>query len=276
MVLHFTKMHGLGNDFVVIDGVTKNVTLSTAIIKRLSDRHLGIGCDQVLLVEPPKQSNVDFEYRIFNSDGSEVEQCGNGARCLARFIRDRQLSGKSSLRVTTQNRTLTLNIIDESNVTVDMGIPSLEPSDLPFETAHRDRRYTVDLYGEPVSFSAVSMGNPHVILFVNEVQSAPVNTLGPQLENHSQFPNKVNVGFAEILNRHTLVLRVHERGAGETRACGSGACAAVVAAIDQGLAESPVQVQLTGGNLIIQWPGEGHPLIMQGSATTSFHGRIKL
>jgi len=276
MLMKFTKMHGLGNDFVVVDAVTQNVNLSTTAVKRIADRHLGIGCDQLLIVEPPSNSDIDFNYRIFNSDGSEVEQCGNGARCLARFVRDRKLSGKTSIRVKTMNRIISLSTNKDKTISVDMGIPGLEPKDLPLQAESRSESYCIDLGDQSVTIAAVSMGNPHAVLFVDEIESAPVSTIGPRLEKHPRFANKVNVGFVKVVNRQHIKLRAHERGAGETRACGSGACAAAVAAIQQGLVDSPVTVSLPGGSLRINWPGEGHSLIMIGPAITSFHGQIKL
>jgi diaminopimelate epimerase len=276
MWMKFTKMHGLGNDFVVIDAVTQNINLSAAVVRRIADRHLGIGCDQVLIVEPPSSTDIDFNYRIFNSDGSEVEQCGNGARCLARFVRDRKLSGKESIRVKTMNRIIGLSINKDNTISVDMGIPQFEPKDLPFEAECRSASYEIDLGDQTSTIAAISMGNPHAVMFVDDIDSAPVSTIGSQIEKHYRFPNKVNVGFVEVVNRRHVKLRVHERGSGETRACGSGACAAAVATIQKGLVDSPVTVALTGGNLTINWPGEGHSLIMSGQAVTSFHGQIKL
>jgi diaminopimelate epimerase len=276
MWIKFTKMHGLGNDFVVIDAVTQNINLSAAVVRRIADRHLGIGCDQVLIVEPPSSTDIDFNYRIFNSDGSEVEQCGNGARCLARFIRDRKLSGKESIRVKTMNRIIDLSINKDNTISVDMGIPQFEPKDLPFEAECRSASYAIDLGDQTVMIAAISMGNPHAVMFVEDIDSASVSTIGSQIEKHYRFPNKVNVSFVEVVNRRHVKLRVRERGSGETRACGSGACAAAVATIQKGLVDSPVTVALTGGNLTINWPGEGHSLIMNGPAITSFHGQIKL
>jgi diaminopimelate epimerase len=274
--MKFTKMHGLGNDFVVIDAVTQNINLSAAVVRRIADRHLGIGCDQVLIVEPPSSTDIDFNYRIFNSDGSEVEQCGNGARCLARFVRDRKLSGKESIRVKTMNRIIGLSINKDNTISVDMGIPQFEPKDLPFEAECRSASYEIDLGDQTSTIAAISMGNPHAVMFVDDIDSAPVSTIGSKIEKHYRFPNKVNVGFVEVVNRRHVKLRVHERGSGETRACGSGACAAAVATIQKGLVDSPVTVALTGGNLTINWPGEGHSLMMSGQAITSFHGQIKL
>jgi diaminopimelate epimerase len=276
MWMKFTKMHGLGNDFVVIDAVTQNINLSAAVVRRIADRNLGIGCDQVLIVEPPSSTDIDFNYRIFNSDGSEVEQCGNGARCLARFVRDRKLSGKESIRVKTMNRIIDLSINKDNTISVDMGIPQFEPKDLPFEAECRSASYAIDLGDQTVMIAAISMGNPHAVMFVEDIDSASVSTIGSQIEKHYRFPNKVNVSFVEVVNRRHVKLRVRERGSGETRACGSGACAAAVATIQKGLVDSPVTVALTGGNLTINWPGEGHSLIMNGPAITSFHGQIKL
>ena len=276
MLMKFSKMHGLGNDFVVIDAVTQNVRVSRTMVKRIADRHTGVGCDQVLVIEPPNDHNVDFNYRIFNQDGAEVEQCGNGARCLARFIRDKKLSGKPEIHVKTMNRVISLKINRDNSVSVNMGVPLLEPSKIPIIAEARDLSYVIDLEDQSVEVSAVSMGNPHAIVFVDDTDTAPVKDMGSQLESHGRFPKKVNVGFAQVLNRNHLKLRVYERGVGETQACGSGACAAAVAAIQQSLVDSPVTVELQGGNLSIDWSGEGQSLMMSGPAVTSFHGRIKI
>ena len=276
MLVNFSKMHGLGNDFVVIDAVTQNVRVTASMARRLADRHLGIGCDQVLVVEPPSDKTLDFDYKIFNSDGGEVEQCGNGARCLARFIRDRNLSGKNTIQVKTMNRIISLTINKDKLVSVDMGIPALEPSDVPIVESTKLTTYAININNEQFDISAISMGNPHAVLFVDNVESAPVSKIGQELQSHAQFPKQVNVGFAQVMNRQHLKLRVYERGAGETRACGTGACAAAVAAIQQDLADSPLRIALTGGDLQINWPGEGLPLIMTGPAVTSYHGRIKI
>ena len=276
MLMKFTKMHGLGNDFVVIDAVTQNVRVTASMARRLADRHLGIGCDQVLVIEPPSDKTLDFDYKIFNSDGGEVEQCGNGARCLARFIRDRNLSGKNTIQVKTMNRVISLTINKDKLVSVDMGIPALEPSDVPIVESTKSTTYAININNEQFDISAISMGNPHAVIFVDNVESAPVSKIGQELQSHAQFPKQVNVGFAQVMNRQHLKLRVYERGAGETRACGTGACAAAVAAIQQDLADSPLRIALTGGDLQINWPGEGQPLIMTGPAITSYHGRIKI
>jgi len=276
MLMKFTKMHGLGNDFVVIDAVTQNVRVTASMARRLGNRTLGIGCDQILVVEPPSDPSIDFNYRIFNADGGEVEQCGNGARCLARFVKDRRLTGKSTIRVKTMNRVMELRINADNLVSVDMGIPALAPAEIPFQADESANLYAIDIGGNRYQIAAISMGNPHGILQVDDVQTAPVSELGPQLECHERFPNRVNAGFMQVVDRQQLKVRVFERGAGETQACGSGACAAAVAAIQQELVDSPVTVHLTGGDLSIDWQGEGQPLIMTGPAVTVFHGRIRI
>ncbi|MDB9998831.1 diaminopimelate epimerase [Porticoccaceae bacterium] len=276
MLMKFTKMHGLGNDFVVIDAVTQNVRVTASMARRLGNRTLGIGCDQILVVEPPSDPSIDFNYRIFNADGGEVEQCGNGARCLARFVKDRRLTGKSTIRVKTMNRVMELRINADNLVSVDMGIPALAPAEIPFQADESGNLYAIDIGGNRYQIAAISMGNPHGILQVDDVQTAPVSELGPQLECHERFPNRVNAGFMQVIDRQQLKVRVFERGAGETQACGSGACAAAVAAIQQELVDSPVTVHLTGGDLTIDWQGEGQPLIMTGPAVTVFHGRIRI
>ncbi|TNE78127.1 MAG: diaminopimelate epimerase [Gammaproteobacteria bacterium] len=276
MLLRFTKMHGLGNDFVVIDGVSQAVNMTPALARKLGDRRFGVGCDQILLVEPPRSHDVDFRYRIFNQDGSEVEQCGNGARCFAKFVRDRHLTGKSDIRVETAAGIITLRVQRNNLIEVDMGTPILEPVKIPFQAEQQATRYTIDALGQEWQIGAVSMGNPHAVLVVEDVDNAPVEALGPVLESHPRFPNKVNVGFMQVVSRNEINLRVYERGAGETLACGTGACAAVVAGQLQDLIDSPVTVNLPGGSLEIRWPGEGQPVIMTGSATTVFHGRIRI
>jgi len=274
--MKFTKMHGLGNDFVVIDAVTQNVRVTASMARRLSDRKTGIGCDQVLVVEPPSDPDIDFNYRIFNCDGVEVEQCGNGARCLARFVHDRRLTGKNPIRVKTANRVIELEIDDKNLVSVDMDIPELEPKKIPFEAAEKAVLYPIDVDGQTYQVAAVSMGNPHAVLKVDDIKNAPVAELGAKIESHPRFPNRVNVGFMQIESRNNIKLRVYERGAGETEACGSGACAAAVAALQQGLVDSPVTLELTRGSLKIDWQGEGQSLIMTGPAATVFHGRIRI
>lgn len=276
MLLRFTKMHGLGNDFVVIDAVTQQVRMTAELARRLADRHFGIGCDQILIVEAPSLPDADFSYLIFNADGSEVAQCGNGARCLAKFVRDRQLTGKDRIRVQTRASILELGIEKNGEVSVAMGIPRLEPAEIPFQAPSRATLYTLDVDGQTLAIAAVALGNPHAILQVADIATAPVATLGPKIEGHPRFPEQVNAGFMAVIARDTIRLRVYERGAGETLACGSGACAAVVAGILQGLLDSSVTVHLPGGSLRISWPGEGQPVVMTGPATTVFQGRIKL
>ncbi len=276
MLLRFTKMHGLGNDFVVIDGVSQGVTMTPELARKLGDRRFGIGCDQILLVEPPTTHDVDFRYRIFNQDGSEVEQCGNGARCFAKFVRDRHLTGKSDIRVETASGIITLHVRRNNLIEVNMGVPVLEPAKIPFLADHKQILYPIEVLGHQLMVGAVSMGNPHVVLNVESTTAAPVDTLGPALESHPLFPNRVNVGFMQVVNRHEINLRVYERGAGETLACGTGACAAAVAGQLQDLIDSTVTVNLPGGSLEVSWSGEGEPVIMTGSATTVFHGRIRI
>ncbi|MYM63860.1 diaminopimelate epimerase [Pseudomaricurvus sp. HS19] len=276
MKLRFTKMHGLGNDFVVIDGISQRVRLSETRIRQLADRRFGVGCDQILLVEVPQNPDVDFRYRIFNADGSEVENCGNGARCFARFVSDRKLTGKRVIDVETAGGIMTLHLLNNGDVRVDMGAPRLEPEQVPFEATSRQATYTLDVAGESVDVSAVSMGNPHAVLLVENTASAPVEQLGPLLESHTAFPRRVNVGFMEVVSPQEINLRVYERGAGETLACGTGACAAVVAGRLRNLLDSNVKVNLPGGSLSIEWQGEGQPVLMSGPAATVFHGQVKL
>ena len=276
MLLRFTKMHGLGNDFVVLDLITQSVRLDAPLIRFLADRHRGIGCDQVLVVEPPTDPDMDFLYRIYNQDGSEAQQCGNGARCVAKFIRDRRLSAKRRLRVQTLGGPISMSCGKGNVVTVSMGIPRIAPQEIPFTAARQATVYTLQACGQPVEISAVSMGNPHAVLVVDDVETAPVATLGPALEQHPDFPERTNVGFMQVLDRGEVRLRVFERGAGETMACGSGACAAVVAGRIRGLLDERVRVRLPGGFLQIEWGGEGEPLLMTGPATTVFEGQIAL
>lgn len=276
MLLRFTKMHGLGNDFVVIDAITQDIAMTPELARRLADRHFGIGCDQVLVVEPPSVPDVDFDYRIYNSDGSEVSQCGNGARCFAKFVRDRRLTGKSCLRVRTHSGIITLQVQPDGQVTVNMGTPRFEPADIPFTAEERRLTYPLEVDGKTLEISALSMGNPHAVLVVDDVATAPVAELGPLVENHPRFPERVNAGFMAIHDRDTIGIRVHERGAGETLACGTGACAAVVAGISRGLLNERVKVALPGGELIIEWTGGDAPVMMTGPAATAFLGRIRL
>ncbi|WP_250460281.1 diaminopimelate epimerase [Microbulbifer litoralis] len=276
MRLRFTKMHGLGNDFVMLDGISQRVKLSPEKIRHLADRNLGVGCDQVLLVESPRNPDTDFRYRIFNADGGEVENCGNGARCFARFVRERRLTGKSRLLVETAAGILTLNLLDDGQVGVDMGAPVLEPEQVPFAADVRADSYPLEVDGETYMIGAVSMGNPHAVLLVDNVDSAPVAELGPKIEHHERFPQRVNVGFLQIQSRTAARLRVFERGVGETRACGTGACGAMVAARLRDLVDEEVRIQLPGGTLTIHWSGPGQPVTMTGPASTVFHGQIVL
>jgi len=276
MQLKFTKMHGLGNDFVVIDLVTQRCTLRASHIRKLADRRRGVGCDQVLVVEPPGNPDVDFRYTIYNADGREVEQCGNGARCFARFVRERQLTTRHKISVETCNGRLELRVRKDKQVEVNMGAPVLSPAQIPFNAQAQATSYPLQIDGEVLEIGALSMGNPHAVTLVDDVDSAPVARLGPLVENHGDFPQQVNAGFMQIVSRSEIRLRVHERGVGETQACGSGACAAVVAGRLQGLLDERVKVQLTGGTLEISWAGESHPVMMTGPATTVFEGSIRL
>lgn len=274
--LRFTKMHGLGNDFMVVDAITQPVTLKPHQIRRMADRHLGVGFDQLLLVEPPERPDVDFRYRIFNADGGEVEQCGNGARCFARFVLDQKLTRKRDIRVQTPTGILELRVTEPGLVRVDMGEPELAPAAIPFAADAQALTYSVDVDGQEYELGAVSMGNPHAVLRVEDVDQAPVDTLGPKLEGHPRFPARANVGFMQVVSPESIRLRVFERGVGETRACGSGACAAVVAGRLQGILAERVAVSLSGGELTITWPGEGAPVTMEGPATRVFEGQIRL
>lgn len=276
MRLRFSKMHGLGNDFIVIDGISQSVRLTPEKIRYLSDRHFGIGCDQLLLVEHPESPEVDFRYRIFNCDGSEVESCGNGARCFAVFVRDRRLTGKSNIKVETAGGLIELNVSEKGEVSVDMGVPRLIPQEVPFIADTKAVTYQLDVDGQQLEISSVSMGNPHAVLLVENVKTANVEQLGPRIENHARFPQRVNVGFMQKISENEINLRVFERSAGETLACGSGACAAVVAGRLRNLLAENVKVNLPGGSLHISWAGEGHPVIMTGPATTVFHGQVNI
>lgn len=276
MELHFSKMQGLGNDFVVLDGINQHVALSPEQIRRIADRHFGVGCDQLLVVEAYEGDDADFRYRIFNADGGEVEQCGNGARCFARFVYDQGLTQKTTIPVMTAGGRIVLQIQANGQVTVNMGVPIFEPAQIPLISPQRQTLYTVDIEGQTVVFASVSMGNPHAVVQVTALDSAPVASLGAQLESHPLFPKRVNVGFMQVVARDCIRLRVFERGAGETLACGTGACAAVVAGCIQGLLDDNVMVDLRGGQLQIQWQGEGQPVWMTGPAETVFRGTLRL
>ncbi|MDO9601642.1 MAG: diaminopimelate epimerase [Rhodocyclaceae bacterium] len=276
MKLHFTKMHGLGNDFVVIDAVRQNFAPTPAQVRWLADRHFGIGCDQLLVVEPPQRAAADFRYRIFNADGGEVEQCGNGARCFVRFVHAQGLTTQRRICVETLSGLIVLQLEDDGQVTVDMGVPRWSPADIPFLADSDDLIQTLEFAGRRAAISAVSMGNPHAVQVVANVASAPVAKDGPLIEAHPNFPKRVNAGFMEVVDRHAIRLRVYERGAGETLACGTGACAAVAVGIRRGLLDSPVQVATSGGELTIAWGGMGQPVLMTGPAVTVFTGEIEL
>lgn len=279
--LSFTKMHGLGNDFIVVDTISQPVTLTSEQIRQLSDRHRGIGFDQLLIVAAPDSPDADFNYQIFNADGSEVEHCGNGARCFARYVLDRGLIARTPIRVKTRNRLLELHSEPNGNIRVSMGEPDFAPASLPFnaEPAAQYQLQVADAESgqkTAVTFHAVSMGNPHIVLTVDDCKSAPVDSLGSALSRHPAFPQQVNTGFMEIVDRSTIRLRVFERGAGETQACGTGACAAVVCGIRAGLLDNPVQALLSGGKLTITWGGEGQSVFMTGPAVTVFEGTVTL
>jgi diaminopimelate epimerase len=274
--LFFTKMHGIGNDFVVLDGINQTVNLNAEQVRRIADRHFGVGCDQLLVVEAYAGEEADFRYRIFNADGSEVEQCGNGARCFARFVYDQGLTQKTTIPVMTASGLIVLNIQPNGQVMVNMGVPEFSPERIPFISERQQTLYNREIAGEWVSFSAVSMGNPHAVLQVTDVDTAPVGVLGLALEQHPSFPRRVNVGFMQVLGRDRIRLRVFERGSGETLACGTGACAAVVAGCIQGLLDTQVTVALPGGDLQIRWDGEGQPVWMTGPAETVFRGTLRL
>ena len=277
MLLRFTKMHGLGNDFMVIDAISQKVRMRPDLVKELADRNFGIGFDQMLLVEPPTEPTMDFRYRIYNADGSEVEHCGNGARCFARFVRDKGLIMRDEMQVETARGKAILAIKGRDQVEVDMGAPELRPLEVPTTYAEQATTYTTQLAdGTKVEFGAVSMGNPHAVLIVDSVANAPVESWGPELESHSVFPNRANIGFMEVISPSEVRLRVYERGAGETQACGTGACAAVVSGRLRGLLDQRVTVHLPGGDLEIEWAGEGHSVMMTGPVATVYEGQIYL
>ncbi|MEM8563300.1 MAG: diaminopimelate epimerase [Pseudomonadota bacterium] len=276
MLLKFTKMHGAGNDFVIVDLISQRYKLRSRDIRLLADRHLGIGCDQVLVVEAPGNPAVDFRFRIYNSDGSEAEQCGNGARCFARFVREKKLTNKRSITVETRNGIAELRVKSRREVEVDMGTPQLQPAAIPFLAEQESPSYTLNLADRSLEIGAVSMGNPHAIVRVDSVQVAPVAELGSQIEIHPDFPNRVNAGFMEVVAADHIRLRVFERGVGETLACGSGACAAVVYGVVQGWLSDVVTVELPGGKLSISWAGRGNPVIMTGPTAVVFEGSIRI
>ncbi|SDU36478.1 diaminopimelate epimerase [Halopseudomonas salegens] len=276
MLLRFTKMHGLGNDFMVIDLITQHVSLNPKLIRLWSDRHFGIGFDQLLLVEPPTDPEMDFCYRIFNADGNEVEQCGNGARCFARFVQDKRLTAKNEIHVQTNGGPIVLKVRRDGQVRVNMGAPRFTPAEVPFQADAEADIYALSVGQQTLDVAALSMGNPHCVTVVDDLDSVGVEQLGPLIENHPRFPQRVNAGFMQLLDPQHIRLRVYERGAGETLACGTGACAAAVAGIRQGLLQSPVKVDLPGGQLLIEWAGPGKPVLMTGPATRVYEGQIRV
>jgi diaminopimelate epimerase len=276
MRLRFTKMHGTGNDFVVVDATQTPLAVDAPGIRRLSDRHLGIGFDQMLVVEPARSPDTDFYYRIFNADGGEVSQCGNGARCLVRYVHDKGLSAKNALRVETRSGIIEPRLEKDGRVTVNMGVPVFEPARIPFVADRRASTYALEVDGRKLEISALSMGNPHAVQVVADVDAAPVASEGPLIEGHRRFFERVNAGYMQIVDRRHIKLRVYERGAGETLSCGTGACAAVVAAIARGLLDSPVRVDTRGGVLEIAWTGEAQPVSMTGPAQSVFEGEIEV
>lgn len=282
MLLRFTKMHGLGNDFMLLDLISQGVHIRPEQIRELADRRRGIGFDQLLIVEPPGSPDADFRYRIFNADGSEAEQCGNGARCFLRFVRDRGLTTKTEIKLETNTGMIECRLERDGNITVNMGPPVLHPPSIPFIAETPQIVYDLQVKSplcntqEQVSIAAVSMGNPHAVLTVNDVESAPVTQLGPLIEAHERFPQRVNVGFMQVVDREHINLRVFERGVGETRACGTGACAAMVAGRLQGLLDARVEVNLPGGNLILAWEGDNAPVYMTGPACRVYEGRLQI
>lgn len=277
MRLRFTKMHGAGNDFVMLDGISQKLpNLSQEKIKKLADRHFGVGCDQVLIVEPPRTPDADFRYRIFNQDGGEVENCGNGARCFALFVRQRGLTTKNTIHVETANGPLVLHVNQDDRVTVNMGEPEFTPAKIPFSAEDQQNTYALDVQGETYEISAISMGNPHAVNLVDDVDALDIEGVGPLIEQHPRFPKRVNAGFLQVISKSEAKLRVYERGVGETLACGTGACAAMVAGRLRGLFDENVEIHLPGGTLTLSWASHGKPVMMTGPATIVFQGHVKL
>jgi diaminopimelate epimerase len=283
MKLKFTKMHGAGNDFIVIDAIRQSVNLTGEQWRDLADRRFGIGADQILVVERPTQSGVDFRYRIFNSDGGEVEQCGNGARAFVKFVVEKGLSEQRDIRVETMSGIISPRLEDDGQVTVNMGAPILDPQRVPFDSHDLHARsvgslslWPLVIHGRPIEIAVLSMGNPHAVQWVEDADAAPVADDGPTIERHARFPRRVNAGFMQIVDRHNIKLRVFERGAGETLACGTGACAAVVAGILRGDLDSPVAVETRGGRLTIAWEGTGMPVFLTGPAVSVFEGSVEI
>ena len=276
MLLKFTKMHGAGNDFVMLDGVRQKIELSPEQLRLLADRHFGVGCDQILIIEKTERKEADFRYRIYNSDGGEVEQCGNGARCFMRFVHDQKLTSKREIVVETRGGLISPRLEQDGRVMVNMGAPVFEPALVPFDGGSGAVSEPLLVAGESLTISALSMGNPHAVQVADDVERAPVERLGPLIEHHPRFPKRVNAGFMQVMDRHSIRLRVYERGAGETLSCGTGACAAAVAGIRRGLLDSPVSVATRGGVLTVSWEGAGQPVQMIGPAITVFTGEINL
>jgi diaminopimelate epimerase len=275
MKLKFAKMHGLGNDFAVIDAINQSFEPRPDLVRRWSDRFDGIGFDQMLIVEKPDSKDAVFKYRIYNADGGEVAQCGNGARCFARFVREQGLTNLDIIPVETSAGLLRLEVIDATRYRVNLGIPRFEPTEIPLRAETRQNLYQTDFEGSEVSFSAMSIGNPHMVIQVEDVDTAAVETLGPYFEAHIMFPERANIGFMQVLDRESFKLRVFERGVGETRACGSGACAAMVAGVQLGLLESATKVFLLGGELNLEWQGEANPVMMTGETAMVYQGEIE-
>lgn len=277
MKLPFTKMHGLGNDFVVFDFTQGSIPLSAETAAKIADRHFGVGCDQILIIEQSSRPEIDFKYRILNADGSEVGQCGNGSRCFALYVHQNGLSDKNPISVETMTGDMVLHLdTDNDLVTVNLGVPQFEPELIPLAFAERQASYSLDIDGETIEFSALATGNPHAVINVADVQTAPVDTLGPILESHPTFPDRANIGFMQVQNRDEFSLRVFERGVGETIACGSGACAAAVVGMQNGQLDSKVTAHLTGGDLLIEWAGKGQPIMMTGPAVSVFTGVLEI
>ena len=274
MQLKFTKMHGLGNDFVVIDATAAPVSLTPAQLRHVADRRLGVGCDQVLMIERARSADTDFFYRIFNADGGEVEQCGNGARCFVRYVHDRGLTAKTVIRVGTLGGVIEPRLEADGQVTVNMGVPVFEPARIPFDAPAQALLYDLQVDKKSIKINVLSMGNPHAVQVVPDVMKAPVTTEGPLIEAHPRFPRRVNAGYMQVVDRTHIRLRVYERGAGETLACGTGACAAVVAGVARALLDARVTVSTRGGDLVIVWAGAGQPVLMTGPAVTVFDGEI--
>ena len=276
MKLSFSKMQGAGNDFVIIDAVTQLVDLSTAHIKRIADRRRGVGCDQVLLLSPPDDPDADFRYSIFNADGSRAGQCGNGARCVGRFLREKKLTRQRELTLLTDGEPLSLSITEDGRVFAGLAAPKFSPESVPFSASETAAQYPLEVQGQNLSVGVLSMGNPHAILMVDDCDSAPVSSLGPLIESHERFPDRVNVGFLQVNSRNDAKLRVYERGVGETEACGSGACAAAVHGIQLGLLDPDVTLQLPGGKLTVSWEGGNSPVWLGGPTASVFDGTISL